>query len=391
VFPYLPEQRRRFPRDWVASVQSVFGDFLSDTELADIRRRAYEDSETGLAAELAMDAAQAAEEAALAEQKRREKEEYEQRWRALEPERKAREEALDARRRQVTNARQREKYWVRKLMRGGKFEPTTELAEACRTIADTLQDEGKQHVRWAELKKRWPSVASRYQRDFVWYYWSDPLSVAQLRNIDPDQRFVLAFGVWAGPQRIFPAKQLLIHVRAPDLFQEFQDRGGLHGVVADTAAEVGRHFPIADSIGWLRVHVDDGNRLCFVDEVQSDLLEALLQRKGNDVVKQFVDAAAQWHLGGFASIYRWARSIGYRAAIHSRESAAAKPGMTQSDRKWSTYYAPIIKRFGLREEEVKGYPARIWAGEAPGLDVVAPAGQSSPQTGTNAVGADEMR
>ena len=93
----------------------------------------------------------------------------------------------------------------------------------------------------------------------------------------------------------------------------------------------------------------------------------------------FAKAVRDWHIHGFASVKRWADEIGYRVAMHSRESAAAKSGMTQSDRKWSTYYAPIIKRFGLREEQVKGYPARICVGDAPALDVAAPAGQSSPQ------------
>jgi len=67
-------------------------------------------------------------------------------------------------------------------------------------------------------------------------------------------------------------------------------------------------------------------------------------------------------------------------SIHSRESATAKPGMTRSDRKWNTYYAPIIKRFELRETTVEGYPARIWVGRTPDLDLVARGEQSTPQS-----------
>jgi len=76
--------------------------------------------------------------------------------------------------------------------------------------------------------------------------------------------------------------------------------------------------------------------------------------------KEFAKRCDDWHIHGFATICQWARDIGYRAAMHSRESTKTKPGMTQSDRKWNTYYRPIIKRFGLKSETVDGYPAEIF-------------------------------
>jgi hypothetical protein len=45
--------------------------------------------------------------------------------------------------------------------------------------------------------------------------------------------------------------------------------------------------------------------------------------------------------------------------MHSPESAGANPGMTPSERKWKTYYAPLIKQFGLKQESVPGYPGPI--------------------------------
>ena len=34
----------------------------------------------------------------------------------------------------------------------------------------------------------------------------------------------------------------------------------------------------------------------------------------------------------------------------------AKPGMTKSERKWNTYYQPIIQQYKLAEQQAPGYP-----------------------------------
>ena len=57
---------------------------------------------------------------------------------------------------------------------------------------------------------------------------------------------------------------------------------------------------------------------------------------------------ADWQVNGFASVRRWARSIGYRIAMHSEESAAKVEGKTTSPRNWAFYYASLIKRGCLR-------------------------------------------
>lgn len=49
-----------------------------------------------------------------------------------------------------------------------------------------------------------------------------------------------------------------------------------------------------------------------------------------------------------------------RKNLPNRESAAKKPGMTLSERKWNTYYRRINKRFKLQTVSVESYTAKIW-------------------------------
>jgi len=54
------------------------------------------------------------------------------------------------------------------------------------------------------------------------------------------------------------------------------------------------------------------------------------------------------------------RPIGYRVAIHREDSAARIAGKIRSARKWSVYCAMLIKRFGLQQKPIEGYPSATW-------------------------------
>jgi hypothetical protein len=186
-----------------------------------------------------------------------------------------------------------------------------------------------------------------------------------LGNIGDGAFFTLSFSAWAGAQRVADAPQIVFRVNAQSLYTHlaYADPEAMKAVNEALFANCNAWHPADEwSVGWLRLHKDDENELLFVDEVQSDALESLrnsrrsLDQKAVARVERYL---RRWHLHGFASVHRWANAIGYRAGIHSRKSAAAKSGMTQSERKWNTYYAPIIRQFGLREEAVSGYPAPI--------------------------------
>ena len=172
----------------------------------------------------------------------------------------------------------------------------------------------------------------------------------------------MSLSLWKGAQRLFSWPQVAFSIRCQSIHQQFLKKGGEHGSVSRALKEVAGgpwHPGTRTTIGWLRIHVDDEHELCFVDEVQSDTLEAA-RMMDEAAAKEFVKQCSDWHVHGFATLCQWAREIGYRAAMHSRKSAMAKPGMTQSDRKWNTYYSPIIKRFGLQIETIDGYPAEIF-------------------------------
>lgn len=117
--------------------------------------------------------------------------------------------------------------------------------------------------------------------------------------------------------------------------------------------------PTWDDLGWLRVYVDDGNRLVFVDEIQSDSMETPRQMGRPGRSSEIEDALCPWNLHGFASVREWAQALGYAVGVHSEASRDRKPGMTKSPRKWNLYYAPVIKLFDLKSDSVLGYPAPI--------------------------------
>ena len=124
------------------------------------------------------------------------------------------------------------------------------------------------------------------------------------------------------------------------------------------------HPVTPETVGWLRVHVDDLHRLVFVDEVQSDVIEDLLElgSGSNAEARKLAREWADWHVDGFSSVRHWAASIGYQVGLHSTDSAKAIPGKTRSTRKWSLYYGTLIKRFELRLQPLDGYPGPIFVG-----------------------------
>lgn len=103
-----------------------------------------------------------------------------------------------------------------------------------------------------------------------------------------------------------------------------------------------------------------------MDEVQSDAIELALKyskdQRYTQAAKEFISECSSWNLHAFATVYQWANNIGYRAAIHSRESAKKIEYMTRSERKWASYYSPIIKKFKLRKQQFERYPAEIFIG-----------------------------
>ena len=240
-----------------------------------------------------------------------------------------------------------------------------ELSLALRRIAQTLEENGQESVDWRTFQRQWPSIAARYKRDLLGVFRGGHAQTSNLAVASGDtSRYFLNFTTWSGAQRVVRATQIVFQICS---------RGLLAGVLSGSAAKdalcqdlrrLGQnsfHPVTPETVGWLRVHVDDANRLCFVDEVQSDVMEYLLSLGGEDaegteLVREFAD----WQTHGFSTVQHWAQCIGYRVAVHSQESAGFIEGKTASDRKWNVYYRALIKRFGLIEAQIGGYPAAIF-------------------------------
>lgn len=264
---------------------------------------------------------------------------------------------------------------VRTLFNSWQETYISELTMALDTIADELITEEKSLIRWADFQRRWASISARYRRDLLGLQKNGRLSLETLRSFkDFSNKYWLTFDYWRGGQRIFPTEQIVFQINIPAQVEAWTKGNKTERQVTKTmkeAAEVGSHPVRETTVGWLRVHVDDDHRICFVDEVQSDLLEHLrhLQEEpahaasANAMARQVAD----WNMHGFAAVARWSRMIGYRVAMHSPETASRVPGYTPSERKWNTYYAPLIKRFGLEALKLKRkYGGTIHCAPPPG-------------------------
>ncbi len=254
---------------------------------------------------------------------------------------------------------------IESLFRGEPPEFATEFNLACRNLAETLSNDGESAITWRTLKQTHPSLSGRYQNELLLLLDDGRVSVDELRAATVDSVFSAHFSIWSGSQRVFDEPQLVFEIRNVGIHEEFRQRGGVYAKVSETlcrVAERREHPGTSTTIGWLRVHVDDENGVCFVDEVQSDTIEEARQMT-EAPAELFQKACQNWHLHGFATICRWAARIGYKAGIHSRSSAAQIPGMSPSERKWNTYYRSIIKRFGLIEQSLQPYPGEIYLEE----------------------------
>ena len=279
--------------------------------------------------------------------------------------------ARDAEKTIHKNRLKQRKQSLERLFRGVKPRLTTEFEIHCRLIARELQDTGKQDITWREFKQTYPGIASRYQTDLLKLQHKQTISSAQLRQVEYPTDFDLRLIAWEGPMRQFEAPQLLLQIRNIPLHFRFSQGTLFHQELSAEIKQLTRnteHPTTENTIGWLRVHLDDDNRLCFIDEVQSDALELAyeLTRKARytSVANEFMDACSNWNLHAFATVYQWALLIGYHPAIHSRESAAEKDMMTESERKWRTYYDPIIRKYKLKPESFTNYPADIYVAGA---------------------------
>ena len=265
-------------------------------------------------------------------------------------------------------ARTRRRKQVERLIQQREVRPvfTAELQDALLSVADELEAEGTCTISWHDFKRRWVSVSARYKSELATLWGGRVLDIADLRSAQVVSELDLSLGVWLGAQRIFDTAQLVFRITCAAVHRRLaagdQEDQRLSGQMQTIAIREG-HPGTANMVGWLRVHIDDDARLCFVDEVQSDVMEALLGEadKGSNRAQDLVKELRPWLFHGFATVKRWADALGYRVGIHSRESAHAKAGMTASARKWNVYYQAIIKRFGLVEAKVPGYPKPIFA------------------------------
>jgi len=255
----------------------------------------------------------------------------------------------------------------------------SQFEDACRIMCEQLTARGEDRIVWRELKQCWPAYAGRFEHFFVPMISDGFVYRAALANVREHSFFTLSFRAWDGGMRLTEDCELVIRVNAEWLYRLLGNKNltALKAVNEAIFANSNPWHPAdAWTVGWLRVYVDDANKLIFVNEVQSDALESLRDAKVSldpQEIRRIEKALTPWQVHGFASVRQWARKIGFRAALHSKESAGAIPGMTRSERKWNTYYEPLIKQFGLHSEILTGYPAAIMVEAQPDAGVLAAA------------------
>jgi hypothetical protein len=240
------------------------------------------------------------------------------------------------------------------------------MSELRRAVAD-LTASGDSEVTWRAVQMRWPSISARYKRDLLGVFRQ---GIARRQDLADwsigSPKYYLSFTTWSGSQTIFGGMQIVFQVCSKQLSvaegvghrSTFQLRKALR-----ESAERSPHPVTTETVGWLRVHVDDLHKLVFIDEVQSDVMEALLKNaaEGDAAAQMFAKDLADWQVNGFSSVRHWAAAIGYRVAIHSEMSLTAVGDRTNSARKRNVYYAALIKRFRFALQMIDGYPAAIFA------------------------------
>lgn len=335
VYPSKPSDRSFDYLKWRDSVVSVFWTHLTDAELEEIE--SVTTTETMI---------------------------------RLQPRRATRERVARARR--LANERAMRKM-LQTLCRGITPIYASELSDRLAHIADDLTIAGQDNIPWRMFKKNWTALVDKYQDDLVPLVENAHLSVEAMRSFVQPRRYTLSLGVWTGMQRIFPVPQLVFHINCEpvleDLVQQDLACERIVGKITRHNQVLAGSHPLRKwSVGWLRVHLDEANRLVFIDEVQADSLELLrTQTSGPDAecAKRAQKSLARWNLHGAASVHRWGHQIGFRLAMHSKASLRKKSGATQSERKWNTYYKPIIKAFGLKEITVQDYGVTIMVESRP--------------------------
>ncbi len=249
----------------------------------------------------------------------------------------------------------------------------TELQAAGIRVAMQLKRAGHDSISWRDLKNREPSLTARYQRELLEIMDDGVLRGEDLENIPDQSPFNISFSVWRGAERIFRVPQLVLEIEAYSLLAELRSGNKEQRLVANLikgAADWKWHPGQSNCVGWFRVHIDDENRLCFIDEVQSDTIEEvtsylvenreILSVKEVGYIQEYLQAVKHWNIHGFSCLSQWVSEIGYDLGIHSRESAmAVKAGMTPSDRKWNTCYGTLIKRYSMELTKIDGYPESI--------------------------------
>lgn len=249
----------------------------------------------------------------------------------------------------------------------------SELSAQLAGISAQLSASGTPEISWADFQRRWVSFSARYRRELLRIQKGGVLGVEDLRSYQPQsEKYTVSFDYWKGPQRIFPTEQLVFQMSAPAVINRWKSMGGNHAKLLrrlEKDSTSSPHPTTKSTVGWLRVHVDDMNRLGFVDEVQSDWYEWLRDEQDKTLASAAVSMAediADWNLHGFAAVLRWCQIIGYQSGLHSRDTAARIEGYTPSDRKWNTYYKPIVTKFQLQPVVMAKYGGSIYCSGANG-------------------------
>lgn len=154
--------------------------------------------------------------------------------------------------------------------------------------------------------------------------------------------FSIHLSFWTGSERIFDQPQLVLSIRNISIHHEFSSSSVEHQYVSKELKKIAskKNRPgTTNTVGFFRVHIDDDNKICFVDEVQSDILD-LAVTLDQDAAKEFVQKCQDWSVHGFCTILRWADEIGYKVGIHSIDSAKVVKG--DFENKWNKNYHPLI-------------------------------------------------
>lgn len=199
---------------------------------------------------------------------------------------------------------------------------------------------------------------------------ADEIEEAIKKHSEGGSSYDISYRTWSGAQRLNQVKQLVMQINKNSTFDEIFDPETLDFLqkLIEVSFRSGHPVLKNKTLGWIRVDLSNP-KVMIVDEIQSDVLQALSQlasgkeqyvlqqisqkwpmEKIKELYKKVDAQIGNWFVDAVSTLLNFARKNNIpKVALHTKESAGLVSGKSFIT---SIYYA-AAKRLGFHEETVE--------------------------------------